>query len=173
LVYKLVHASRFKVTTTARARKRTDPAVPPTMALHVGGLMVRNPAAQGGATENYIFIMAGSNELAQPGVEIKSTVNGASTFAEPTWTDPTAAELRICRIDGDFYLYKRAPGNATWILANHLDQPAAIHRPDLPQMVQVGLALNFGGGSNDLDVAFDGITLAATPPATVGDCTTD
>jgi hypothetical protein len=173
LVYKTLAANRFKVTTTAHPRKRTDLGTPPTIALHVGGLMVRNPASHGGNTENYLFIMVGSNEGAQPGVEIKSTIDGSSEFREPIWNNPDAAQLRVCRIDSNFYLYKRAPGSPTWILANQVDQAAPVSRPDLPETVQVGLALNFSGGANDLDVAFDDVVLAPTAPATVDDCTAD
>jgi hypothetical protein len=173
LVYKLVTGNRFKVTTTARPRKRTDSGQPPSAALHVGGLMVRDPSSHGGGSENYLFIMVGSNEAAQPGVEIKSTTNGASIFAEPEWSNPAAAELRICRIDASFYLYKRAPGASVWILANEVNQQAPVVRQDLPATVQVGLALNFSGGSNDLDVGFDGVDLAPTAPATPADCTSD
>ena len=135
--------------------------------------MVRDPTSQGGSTENYLFIMVGSNESAQPGVEIKSTTNGASAYAEPVWSTPLAADLRICRLDWSFYLYKRPPGTSTWILANEMDMQAPVSRPDLPETLQVGLALNFSGGANDLDVAFDAITLAPTAPASEADCTTD
>jgi hypothetical protein len=173
LVYKLLTGRFFKITTTAHPRKRTDLTAAPTQALHVGGLMVRDPTSQGGSTENYLFIMVGSNESAQPGVEIKSTTNGASAYAEPVWSTPLAADLRICRLDVNFYLYKRPPGTSTWILANEQDMQAPVSRPDLPATVQVGLALNFSGGSNDLDVAFDAITLAPAAPASEADCTTD
>lgn len=172
LVFKLI-TGNFKVTTIAHPRKRTNANEAPSLALHVGGLMARNPSSNGGNTENYLFTMVGSNELAQPGVEIKSTTNGASQWSEPTWSDPLAAELRLCRLGASFYAYKRAPGAGTWILADHQGQEAAISRPDLPETLQVGLALNFSGPNNDLDVSFDGITLAPTSPAVVADCTSD
>jgi hypothetical protein len=172
LVYKLLTGYYFKVTTTAHPRKRTDANVAPTNALHVGGIMARDPSSHGDNTENYLFTMVGSNESAQPGVEIKSTVNGQSVWQEPTWATPLAAELRMCRIKSDFYLYKRAPGAATWVLSNQMNQAAPVSRPDLPETLQVGLALNFRGPTNDLDVAFDDIVLGASP-ASVDDCTRD
>jgi hypothetical protein len=60
----------------------------------------------------------------------------------------------------------------TWVLSNQMNQAAPVSRPDLPETLQVGLALNFRGPTNDLDVAFDDITLGATPAA-VDDCTRD
>jgi hypothetical protein len=170
LVWKSLAANRFVITTTARPRKRTDGNMPPSLALHVGGLLVRNPASNGGASENYLFIMVGSDEQAQPGVEVKSTTNGASLFSEPPWSDPLGAELRICRIDANFYLYKRVIGMQTWTMQNHNGQAMPISRPDMPMTVQAGLALNFSGPTNDLDVAFDAITLGPTPNQ-IGDCT--
>jgi hypothetical protein len=173
LIYKLVDSTNFKVTTTARPRKRTDLTQAPTHGLHVGGLMVRSPASHGGATENYLFIMAGSNESALPGVEVKSTTNGNSVFSEPVWSNPLAADLRICRLGAAFHVYKRVPGTATWQTgqsdANRTDPTE--NRPDLPATLQVGLALNYGGVDNDLDVAFDAITFE--PASTLADCTSD
>lgn len=170
LVYKLVTGD-FKVTTTARPRKRTNANQAPTLPLHVGGIMARSPSSSGGQTENYVFTMVGSNELAQPGVEIKSTTNGQSQWDEPVWSDPLAAELRLCRIGTSFYAYKRPASGGTWVLSDHDGQPAAISRPDLPPTLQVGLALNFSGPNNDLAVSFDAILLDV--PASVGDCTSD
>jgi hypothetical protein len=172
LVYKLV-TGNFKVTTMAHPRKRTNVNEAPSLALHVGGLMARHPSSNGGNTENYLFTMVGSNEFAEPGVEIKSTTNGASQWSEPTWSNPLAAELRLCRLGASFHAYKRAPGSGGWILADHQGQAMAISRPDLPETLQVGLALNFSGPNNDLDVSFDDITLAATAPVTAADCTSD
>jgi hypothetical protein len=173
LVYKLLTGRHFKVTTTAHPRKRTDLTMPPTIVLHVGGIMARNPSSNGGSSENYVFMMVGSNEGGSPGVEVKSTTNGASTWVEPVWSNPDAAQLRICRLDSDFYLYKRIPGTTDWTLENDANQAAPISRPDLPDTLQVGLALNFSGPNNDLDVAFDEIVLSPVAPASVTDCTSD
>jgi hypothetical protein len=175
LVYRTVSATRFKVTTTAHPRKLSNPSVPPTIALHVGGVMVRSPASRGGNTENYLFVMVGSNEQARPGVEVKSTTNGMSQFDEPVWATPDVAELRICRLGVELYVYKRAPGG-TWALADPFRRATAdvVARPDLPETLQVGLALNFSGPGADLTVAFDGITVTLLPAtATVADCTSD
>ncbi|MFO0616187.1 MAG: hypothetical protein U0414_26575 [Polyangiaceae bacterium] len=172
LLYQTVAADHFKVTTTVHPRKRTNANAAPTNPLHVGGLMVRDPASNGGATESYVFIMAGSNEQAQPGVEVKSTTNGVSLFSEPVWADPLAADLRVCRLGSDFYLYKRVVGSGAWQLADHQGEAKPIARPDLPMTVQVGLALNFNGPDNDLDVAFDAVDLGPSP-ATAADCTSD
>jgi hypothetical protein len=175
LVYKLITATHFKVTTTVHPRKRTDLTSVPTHALHVGGLMARNPSSQGGTTENYLFVMAGHTEgndgVVHQGVEVKTTTNGASVYDEPDWSS-NDADLRICRLQSDFYLYKRVPGTTAWVLSNETRQAAPVSRPDLPDTLQVGMALNFSSGS-DLDVAFDAITLAPDAPATVDDCTRD
>jgi hypothetical protein len=76
---------------------------------------------------------------------------------------------------------KRAPGTATWMpvvpptpsCAGNVVAGGVLTRGDLPETVQVGLALNFSQGA-DLDVTFDELAfvpLAATATAT--DCTRD
>jgi hypothetical protein len=102
---------------------------------------------------------------AVPGVEVKSTTNNNSVFEEPAWSNPLAADLRICRVGSSFQLYKRIPGDPTWTLAKIYD------RPDLPVTLQVGPALNYSGPDDDLDVAFERITFA--PIASAADCTSD
>lgn len=163
LVWKTVTATNFRVTATVFPRKRTDPTQAPTHALHVGGVMARNPDNSAG--ENYVFIMMGSNESAVPGVETKSTTNNNSVFEEPAWSNPLSADLRICRVGSAFQLYKRIPASPTWTLAT------TYNRPDLPATLQVGPALNYGGADNDLDVAFERITFA--PIFSAADCTSD
>ncbi|HVR03653.1 MAG TPA: hypothetical protein VMT47_16060 [Polyangia bacterium] len=188
LVYKEITAANFKVTTTAHPRMATAPTMLPTKDLHVGGVMVRNPSSAGGTTENYLFLMVGHSEqnagTVHEGVEFKTTVNGCSDFNEPDWGASAAgpdAELRICRIGAAFRLYKRVPGDATWTLAT---PPAAscagnvvagtvLTRADLPERLQVGLALNFSAPS-DLDVGFDQFTFVPLGAgATAADCTSD
>jgi hypothetical protein len=88
------------------------------------------------------------------------------------WASPLVAELRMCRLRDELYLYKRVPAG-TWMLANQLDQAGPVTRADLPETLQLGMSLNFGGAPTDLDVAFDAIMMAATPPASVADCTSD
>ena len=188
LVYKEITAVNFKVTTTAHPRMASAPTMLPTKDLHVGGVMVRNPSSAGGTTENYLFLMVGHSEqnagTVHEGVEFKTTVNGCSDFNEPDWgagaTGPDA-ELRICRIGAAFRLYKRVPGDAAWTAAmppgascaGNSVAGAVLTRTDLPERLQVGLALNFSAPS-DLDVTFDQfsfVPLAAG--ATAADCTSD
>ena len=187
LVYQLVSQPRFTLTTAAHPRKVTAPDSLPTKDLHVGGLMVRNPSSSGGNTENYVFLMVGHSEnnngVVHQGVEFKTTVNGCSDWAEPDWgngADEPDAELRICRLGAEFRMYKRVPGAGTWTVAEPPSGCAGnnvsagvLSRTDLPDTVQVGLALNFNAPS-DLDVSFDFIRFRELPPsATADDCTSD
>lgn len=182
LVYQLVSAPRFTLTTTAHPRKFTDNESLPTKDLHVGGLMVRNPSSAGGNTEDYVFIMVGHSEnnngTVHQGVEFKTTVNGCSDWAEPDWGashDAPDAELRICRLGAEFRMYKRVPGDATWTAApppsgcdgNDVSD-GVLSRSDLPDTVQVGLALNFNAPS-DLEVAFDSIHFVELPADATAD----
>jgi hypothetical protein len=187
LVYKLVSEASFKVTATMHPRKATNAALLPTKDLHVGGLMLRDPASHGGASENYLLFMAGHSEnnngVVHQGVEFKSTINGCSDWNEPDWDAGATeqdAELRICRLGAAFHLYKRVPGATAWAAAmppsgcpGNAVQSNVLTRSDLPATVQVGLGLNFSSPS-DLDVAIDAITLVPLPAnATATDCESD
>ena len=181
-------STNFKLTTTAHPRKATAATMLPTKDLHVGGLMVRNPSSNGGNTENYLFLMVGHSEqnngTVHQGTEFKTTVNGCSDFNEPDWGAGAMspdAQLRICRIGAAFRLFKRIPGDATWTAAmppamacaGNAVAGAVLTRTDLPETLQVGLALNFSAPS-DLDVAFDDFTFVALPAgASATDCTVD
>jgi hypothetical protein len=187
LMYKVITARNFKVTTTAHPRKATAATALPTKDLHVGGLMVRNPSSAGGATENYLFAMVGHSEnnngTVHQGIEFKSTVGGCSNWNEPDWgnqADAPDAQLRICRLGADFRVYNRVPGTAAWTpapppmgCAGNMVQTGVLTRNDLPDTLQIGLGLNFSSPS-DLDVAFDSFDFVALPAgAGPPDCTTD
>lgn len=141
----------FTVTATVRARSAATPAQPPSMPIHLGGLMVRSavPAGQG-TLEDYVFIVAGydENDLS---VETKTTVDGTSTYQGPSWPSGDA-ELRICRQGATFRLYKRALGAGSWTLA------ATYTRNDLSGAVQVGPNAYANSDTPDLVVSFDQVT---------------
>lgn len=141
----------FTVTSTVRARSAASPAQPPSMPIHLGGLMVRSAVTVGqGALEDYVFIVAGydENDLS---VETKTTVDGTSTYQGPTWPNGDA-ELRICRLGATLRLYKRALGAGSWTLA------ATYTRNDLSGAVQVGPMAYANSDSPDLVVTFDQVT---------------
>lgn len=147
LIHKRVTGD-FTVTATVRARSVAAPSQPPSMPIHLGGLMVRSavPAGQG-TLEDYVFIVAGYdvNDLS---VETKTTVDGTSAYQGPSWPSGDA-ELRICRLGATFRLYKRAIGAGTWTLAQ------TYTRNDLSGAVQVGPNAYANSDSPDLVVSFD------------------
>jgi hypothetical protein len=172
LVYKMLTAESFIVTTTVHPRKRSDPTLtpadPPYHGLGQGGVMARDPASPT-IGETYVFIMMGASEDDPPrrSVEVKTTAQGLTTdFHFPDWATPDA-QVRMCRIGSNFYLYARDTATASpWMLM------MTYARPDLPATLQVGPSVNFNA-DNDLDVAYDDITLSPTVPASVADCTAD
>lgn len=151
LVYKFV-TGNFKMTSRVRVRKTSNPAEPPSKTVHLGGLMARDPQGEmPGATENYVFIVVGFDEM-DLSVETKTTVNSVSTYEGPAWPSGDA-ELRLCRVGSMFHLYKRALGGATFTLAKSYD------RPDLPAKLQVGGNV-YSASAPDLIANFDEITFA-------------
>lgn len=159
LVYKYV-TGNFRLTTRVRISKASNPAEPPSNAVHLGGLMVRDPQGEmPGAAENYVFVVAGFDEM-DLSIETKSTVNSVSTYEGPAW--PTGdAQLRLCRLGSKIYLYKRAIGAAKYGLAQIYD------RPDLPAKLQVGVNV-YSLSTPDLVAQFDEVTFASAN--TMVDC---
>lgn len=152
LVYKYV-TGNFRMTARVRIKKASNPAESPTSAVHLGGLMARDPQGEmPGASENYVFVVAGFDEM-DLSIETKSTVNSVSTYEGPAW--PTSdAQLRLCRLGSKFYLYKRAIGAGAYGLAKIYD------RPDLPAKLQVGANV-YSLSTPDLVAQFDEITFAS------------
>jgi len=159
LVYKYV-TGNFRVTARVQVRKASNPAESPTNAVHLGGLMARDPQGEmPGASENYVFVVAGFDEV-DLSIETKSTVNSVSTYEGPAWPS-SDAQLRLCRLGSKFYLYKRAVGASKYGLAQTYD------RPDLPAKLQVGANV-YSYTTPDLVAQFDEITFASA--ATQVDC---
>lgn len=163
LLYKLVTGD-FKATARVHARKRSNAAEPPDGQFHLGGVQARDPAADSGGQENYVFIVVGrdGNGLS---VEHKNNVDNQSMYMGPDW--PSAdAELRVCRVGSTFRLYKREIGASAWMLA------ATFERPDLPATLQVGgNAYGNQNGMVDLVVSFEEITFARA--SAEADCSAD
>lgn len=162
LVYKLVSGD-FKVTAHIRARKNSSPQEAPASAVHLGGLMARDPAGEApGAAENYVFVVVGYDEN-DISVETKSTTNSVSQYVGPTWPS-SDAELRLCRVGSTFRLYKRPISGGAFTLAQTYE------RPDLPGELQVGANI-YSLNAPDLKVSFDEIVFEKA--SSEADCAAD
>lgn len=160
----LVHKSvtgDFKVTSRVRARRASNDTLAPAIDIHLGGLMVRNPAAP---PENHLFVVTGRDDQGELSVETKTTTNGASVYTNPVWPSGDA-EVRICRLGATFRLYKREIAGGAWAAA------ATFERADMPATVQVGAAIYALSQTPDLVVSFDEITFATV--ASEAGCTAD
>lgn len=122
----------FRITTRVRARDTAAPMWPVNSFFQFGGLLVRDPAGETGAAENWIFSVVGYRG-AYNAIEQKSTVNGLSFVDETRWFGGDA-ELRICRVGQRFLLLQRAIGASEWSLG------MAYEREGFPESVEIGLA---------------------------------
>lgn len=161
LIYKPV-SGNFKITAAVHSAKNSDPSLPPggDGTVQLGGLMARNG---NGGLENYVFIVIGDdgNGLS---VETKSTLDSFSEYSGPSW-DSGEAELRLCRLDASFNLYKRhIEANEPWMLA------ASFDRTDLPERLQVGANI-YSDNTPDLRVRFDHLHIESITSET--DCEQD
>lgn len=146
-IYKNVSGD-FKVTTTARARKDSEPAMAADGIVEMGGLMARKDVPLGGGMqEDYVFVAVGSDG-AQTVIETKSTNNGMSFYMGPAFPSGDA-ELRVCRVGDTFYLYQREVGQTVWVEA------ASHQRPDMPATVQVGAMVCANDAQPDIRATFD------------------
>ena len=162
-VYKLVNGN-FRVTTTARARKASDSTQFASHGYQFGGLMARSPASgEPGGQEDHVFNVVGyrGEHLS---VETKTTKKGKSFVQGPPWPSGDA-ELRICRVNGQFYLYKRPLGEKPWELA------IRYKRPDLPATLQVGPIAYSYTDAWDLRAKFESVLFASV--SREEDCTSD
>ncbi|MEK7441897.1 MAG: hypothetical protein AABZ78_13940, partial [Chloroflexota bacterium] len=137
----------FKITAIVKATKSTTPTDPPGNRIHLGGLIVRNPA---GTTENYVHIVVGNaeNRLA---IEAKNTTNNVSQYDTLSWTSGSA-ELRLCRVGSDINLYRRAVNATTWLLAT------TYTRADFPASLQVGASI-YSATAPDLRLTFENLRI--------------
>ena len=163
LVYKNA-SGNFKLTATVRSRRASDPSMPAVGTVEIGGLMARKSVPLGsGAQEDYVFVGVGSDGVGLV-VETKSTNNGFSMYAGPAWSSGDA-QLRVCRIGTQFWLYKRDVGATTWIEA------ASYSRPDMPATLQLAAMACANSSQPDLRASFDEIVFADAIDQ--ADCTAD
>ena len=162
-VHKLV-TGNFKVTTIARARKASDPTKAPDVGYQFGGLMARAPSSDApGAKQDHVFNVVGyRGEFLS--VETKTTKQDKSFVHGPP-AQSGDAELRLCRVNGRFFLHKRLIGDKKW------EQAMMYKRPDLPATLQVGLIAYSYTDAFDLRASFEAITFA--PVSNADDCTKD
>jgi hypothetical protein len=157
-------SGNFKVTSVVRARKASAPSEYVSNGFQFAGLIARDPAsAKPDAKESYVFNVVGyrGDYLC---VETKTTKRDQSDVEGPVW--PTSdAELRICRKDDVFRVYKRPIGEKTWELGHTYE------RGDLPSTLQVGPIAYAYTDQFDLDGSFEEVRFA--PVSTLEDCTSD
>ncbi|HKX42697.1 MAG TPA: hypothetical protein VJO99_16190 [Burkholderiaceae bacterium] len=144
------------ISAVVRARKRTDPTIPPDMEWQFAGLLMRDPASDAWMSlENYVFNVIGfcCGELQ---LETKSTREGGSEIHSFRW-DSGDAELAIQRSGARFTLRARRAGSGdAW------RELVSYERPDLPARLQVGLILyahSQGRGRHDLRAFFEQIAV--------------
>ncbi len=170
----------FKVTSTVRARRASAPGEPVSNGYQFAGLIARDPAsAKPDAKESYVFNVVGyrGDYLS---VETKTTKRDHSDVEGPAW--PSAdAELRICRKDDVFRVYKRPIGDSFGGARSAGGEPSPPDNPwelghtyergDLPPTLQVGPIAYAFTDQFDLDGSFEEVRFA--PVTTLEDCTTD
>lgn len=157
----------FKVTTSVKARKASNPTLPAPRDFQFAGIIARDPASATSNMENYVFTVMGDRGGYLTN-ETKNTIDNSSNVQGPdTGRTHADAELRICRIGQIFRLYERPIGGTAWTLAVMYDRAP---KP-LPATLQVGPIAYTFTRTPDLVGEFNYIRFA--PVGSVADCTTD
>ncbi len=153
----------FRVTTAVTARSASNPSEPVSTNFQFAGIIVRDPASDTDAPENYVFSVVGfrGDYLSH---ETKSTVDDLSMVDGPPWSSGDA-ELRICRVGAAVKLFIREIGADTWTPAIEYT------RNDFPATVQVGPIAYAYTDDVDLRASFDYVRFA--PVEQASDCTAD
>jgi hypothetical protein len=131
---------------TARIEARGTQAALPQSEFSLAGLFVRAPRALSARTwtpgrENWLFFSTGTASPAgEPHYEIKSTTNSLSTIKVIS-ARPGPVQLRIARLGELFTLLHKPEGAHNWSVVDQMI------RPDLPQILNVGLTAYADWGS--------------------------
>lgn len=147
-MHRTVERDRFMVTGSVRATRLSDPTLPPETPYRLGGIMVRDPAAE---RPNYVFVVFGA-DANDVSVEAKTTVDGVSDFDGPPWPSGSG-ELRICRVGAEFLMLAREPGGA-WQLQD------TFRRDDMPARVVVGPVAYANSSPADVRISYGELTFA-------------
>jgi hypothetical protein len=123
--------------------------------------MVRDPASPNVA-ESWNLLHMGY-QISGFGTRAAQTAN-ASTTNYYRSTVETEADIVICRIGSDFFMYYTTVSKGgLWTLAS------TFSRPDLPQTLQVGVSTDSMGAQPYLRAEFDYVRFAL--PTVQADCT--
>lgn len=155
-------AGNFKITTSVKARSRTNPSQPVGREFQFGGLLAYDPASD--SNHNYVFVVVGDRGEYGLQVETKSTIDSRSEVNAFNWPSGDA-ELRLCRVGSKFVTYMRAIGATSWTEAYSYE------RSDLPGTLNVGPFAYAYTSEPDLRASFAHVSIE--PVSSADDCPVD
>jgi hypothetical protein len=158
LTYKNV-SGNFKVTVLAVPRKIGTVNSMFSDAIQYSGIMIRDPQSDVTGLQNYVFNVIGFNQI-----ETKTNVNDVSTVIS-TFYPGYQAELRLCRVNQNYYTFHRPVGATSWTAYQ------TFTRSDIGSSVQVGMTTYAANASPDIEGRFDYIEV--TPVSSAEECATD
>jgi hypothetical protein len=137
----------FAVTVRVLASGRTGPS--PTVDWSLTGLLMRAPTVEGGR-ENWVGYTVGYMGRL---ITERKTTRGSRSILRLEEVQPGWIELRAARLGELIVLLRRQEGY-DWVLEG------AYSRPDLPEVLQVGINAGTGAGPADLVCTVDWIRFA-------------
>ena len=161
-MYKLVTGD-FVMRVRVRAVQAADPTMEPVLMFNSGGILARDPASTNGM-ENWVLMLLGYQAF-DIGTRDASTNNSNTSISAIRASTISDGELIICRLGTSFYTYYNTPNKNVWT------QTDWFVRNNMPQTLQVGIAIDAGGTQPHLRAEFDWIRFAV--PLQQSDCTVD
>jgi len=158
LLYKNI-TGNFVISSYVSATGRMNTEQAPNSDYNSMGVMARDPTGSINP-ENWLMMVTGRQG------------GWLGTLAENTQNDYTISvsqsgslqgELRLCRINNRFYLWRRLQGDTNWV------ESAVYDRADMPATLQVGLMAHAWSGPEDLRANFDYARFAV--PQSASECT--
>jgi hypothetical protein len=159
-LYKMVTGD-FIMHVRLRAVQAADPTMEPTLMFNAGGILARDPASPT-TSENWVLMTMGY-QASGVGTRDASTNNANTNISSVRASTIADGEVVICRIGPNFYTYYNTPNKGAWTWTDWFV------RNNMPQTLQVGIAVDADGAQPHLRAEFDWIRFAV--PTQQSDCT--
>ncbi|WP_144394272.1 DUF1349 domain-containing protein [Pleionea sediminis] len=153
-------SGNFVISASINVGRAGDPESAPTSNYNAAGVMVRNPDSNLSLNEDWLLLVIG-RQGGWNGSLAESTID-SSTQIFPQ-ASSIRGEVRICRINSTYRLYRNVENDPDWTLL------ATFERDDMPDEVQAGITAHAWSGPADIEAQFEYARFAQV--ATEDDCT--
>ncbi|NVJ60992.1 MAG: hypothetical protein HWE27_11410 [Gammaproteobacteria bacterium] len=139
-------SGNFVVSTQVNVGQPDEPLSAPASNYNAAGVMVRSPLSNNTISEDWLMVVVG-RQGGWLGSLAESTNNSTTQIISNVGA--IDGEVRICRIDNTFRLYRQMDNEQSWSLL------ATFDRPDMPLELQAGVTAHAWSGPADIQAQFE------------------